>query len=99
MMKTEILAKCKQFNIKQKTKLTAKHLGHRTAEDTPIFVAEHLTPRASRLFFLARDLAKSKTYKFCWSAYGKIYVRKSEETPIINITAEAQVQQLLSLKD
>ncbi|KAI5635643.1 hypothetical protein NE865_11641 [Phthorimaea operculella] len=99
MMKTEILTKCKHFNIKQKAKLTAKHLGHRTAEDTPIFVSEHLTPRAARLFFLARDLAKSKGYKFCWSAYGKIYVRKSENTPIINIKYESQVQQLISLQD
>lgn len=95
LRKTEILKLSKEFNIKHKSKLCAKHLGFRTSEDTPIFMSEHLTLRGSRLHFLARDLAKSKEYKFCWTAYGKVYVRKNETSPIINIINEAQIQQLI----
>lgn len=74
ILKNDLLKSCKAFNIKQKAKLTAKHLGFRTSEDTPIFVNEQLTAKAARLHFLARDLVKSKAYKFCWTAYGKVYV-------------------------
>ncbi|KAJ8707164.1 hypothetical protein PYW08_011298 [Mythimna loreyi] len=95
LRKTEMLKLCKEFNIKHKSKLCAKHLGLRTSEDTPIFVSEHLTLRGSRLYFLARDLAKSKGFTFCWTAYGKVYVRKTATSPIINIINEAQIQQLL----
>lgn len=95
LLKTDVLKSSKTFNIKHKTKLCAKHLGFRTSEDTPVFVSEQLTAKGSRLHFLARDLAKSKIYKFCWTAYGKVYVRKDENSPIILIRTEAQVQHLL----
>ncbi|KOB65571.1 Zinc finger DNA binding protein [Operophtera brumata] len=65
LLKTDILKMSKNFNVKHKTKLRALHLGFRTSEDTPIYVSEQLTARGSRLHFLARDLAKSKQYKFC----------------------------------
>ncbi|KAL0810240.1 hypothetical protein ABMA28_011021 [Loxostege sticticalis] len=96
LVKNDVLKLCKAFNVKTKSKLCAKHLGFRTNEDTPIFVSEQLTARGSRLHFLARDLAKSKQYKFCWTAYGKIYVRKTDNSPILLIKSEAQVQQLMN---
>lgn len=98
ILKTEILKASKMFNIKNKTKLCAKHLGFRTQVDSPIYISENLTPRGSRLHFLARDLAKSKSYKYCWTAYGKVYVRKDENSSIVTITNEAQVHQLLQGK-
>lgn len=95
LLKTEIVKLSKSYNIKHKNKLRALHLGLKTSEDTPIFVSEHLTAKASRLHFLARDLSKSKKYKFCWTAYGKVYVRKEENSPIILIRSEAQVHNLM----
>lgn len=95
LVKTDLLKMTKAFNVQHKTKLCAKHLGLRAAEDTPIFISEQLTAKASRLHFLARDLAKSKSYKFCWTAYGKVYVRRDENSPIITISNEPQVQQLM----
>lgn len=97
-VKNDILRSCKAFNIKQKAKLCAKHLGFRTYEDTPIYISEHLTPKAARLFFLARDLVKSKVYKYCWTAYGRVYLRREDNSPIILIKSEAQVQQLVTEK-
>lgn len=97
ILKTEVLKCSKAFNIKHKNKLCAKHLGLRISEDTPIFVTEQLTAKGSRLHFLARDLVKNKTYKFCWTSYGRVYVRKDENSPVITIKSEAQVHQLCNV--
>lgn len=98
IQKREILKMCKLFNIKNKEKLRAKHLGFTTNEESPIFVTEQLTARNARLFFLARDLAKSKSYKYCWTSFGKVYVRKDDASPIILIKNEPQVQHLIQTK-
>lgn len=95
LLKTDILKMAKSFNIKHKIKLSVKHLGIKTHEDTPVFITEHLTIKGSRLHFLSRDLAKSKAYRFCWTAYGRVYVRKDEHSPIITIRSEEQVHHLL----
>lgn len=99
LLKTDFLKMAKTFNIRNKTKLCAKRLGMKSHADTPIFLSENLTPKASRLHYLARDLAKSKGYKFVWTSYGKIYVRKNEQSPIIMIKTEQQVHKLLLEKD
>ncbi|KAI5633303.1 hypothetical protein NE865_13970 [Phthorimaea operculella] len=96
ILKTDLIKKTKAYNIRNRTKLCAKHLGFKTQEDTPVYLSEHLTAKAARLHFLARDLAKSKSYKFCWTAYGKVYVRKSEQSRIIQIKTEQQVHHLLA---
>nr|XP_034838390.1 uncharacterized protein LOC117994565 [Maniola hyperantus] len=95
ILKAELLKRCKSYNVKYNSKLCAKNLGHRTAEDTPIFVSDHLTPKGARLFFLARELIKTKAYRFCWTAYGKVLIRKDENSPIITIKNEAQIPYLL----
>lgn len=98
LLKNDLLKSAKSFNVRQKNKLCAKHVGLKTNEDTPIFLGEHLTPKAARLFFLARDLAKIRNYRFCWTAYGKVYVRENEQSPIILITSESQIHQLTNAK-
>lgn len=95
LLKTDILKMAKSFNIRNKTKLCVKHLGLKSNPDAPIFLSENLTQRASRLYFLARDLAKSKGYKFVWTSYGRVYVRKADQSPIIMIKSEEQVHKLL----
>ncbi|KAI5639023.1 hypothetical protein NE865_08365 [Phthorimaea operculella] len=96
LQKTDFIKKCKIFNRQKQNqnKLQAKHLGLKTKEDTPIFVSEQLTSKAARLYFLARDLTNSKQYGFCWTSFGRVYVRKDERSPVILIKNEAQVQQL-----
>ncbi|CAH2108624.1 unnamed protein product [Euphydryas editha] len=96
LLKNDLLKMAKSFKIKHKSKIYSKHLGFRTQEDTPVYLAEHLTPKAARLYFLARDLVKSKNFKFCWTSYGKIYVRENEHTPIISVRNESQIHQLLN---
>lgn len=98
LIKTKFLKMGKAYNIKHKSKLCCKQLGFHANEDTPIFLSEHLTPKGSRLHFLARDLTRSGLYKFCWTAYGKVYVRKDEQSQIITIRSEDQIHQLKLLK-
>lgn len=95
MKKTDFLKAARSFNKKTKDKLSAKHLGLTTSEDTPIYVSEQLTTKGARLFFLARDLAKSKEYKYCWTNYGRIYVKKDDDSRIISINSEQQVNKLM----
>lgn len=95
IVRSNILKMSKAYNVKHpEKKLCAKQLGFATNEDTPIFISEQLTAKGARLYFLARDLIKSKIYKFCWTAYGRVYVRKNEDSPKINITSESQVHKL-----
>lgn len=92
--KNNFLKMSKSFNIKNKTKICAKHLGLRNEVDTPVFISENLTAKSSRLYFLGRELTKSKLYKYCWTSYGKVYVRKDDNSRVILISNEAQIQKL-----
>lgn len=98
IVRSDFLKKVKDFNLKNKTRLQANHLGFTSHEDTPIFITEHLTPKGARLFFLARDLKKAQKVKYCWTSMGKVLVRKDDTTKIIHIQHEAQVQQLMQEK-
>ncbi|KAJ2937265.1 hypothetical protein O0L34_g19368 [Tuta absoluta] len=100
LLKSDLLKMAKLYNIRNKSnKLCAKHLGFKTQEDTPIYISENLTSKNARLHFLARDLVQSMSYKFVWTSYGKVYVRKNEQSPVILIKSEQQIQQLLTVKD
>lgn len=95
--KDKILKTAKAHNLQNKTnKLTAGHLGLIRNSETPIYIVERLTPKASRLYFLARDLKNSKGYKYCWTSYGRVFVRLTDNAPVIPITNELQVQRLFN---
>ncbi|CAH2089435.1 unnamed protein product [Euphydryas editha] len=98
IMKTDLIKKIKEFNYKNKSKLQAKHLGFTINEDTPVFVSEQLTAKGSRLYFLSRDLVKTNMYKYCWTSYGKVFVRKDDTSKIIHIQNEAQIHHLMQEK-
>lgn len=94
LLKNDILKLTKAFNVHTKSKLCAKHLGFRTSVDTPIYISSQLTAKGARLYFLARDLVKQKIYKYCWISYGKIYLRKTDDSAIILVTNEAQIEDM-----
>ncbi|CAG9795472.1 unnamed protein product [Diatraea saccharalis] len=97
LIKNDFIRASKLYNNKNKNnKLSSKHLGIGSNPDIQIFVSENLTPKAARLFYLARDLKTVKHYKYCWTNFGKVYIRHDDSSPIINITSESQVQQLLN---
>ncbi|CAH0674035.1 unnamed protein product [Spodoptera exigua] len=96
LLKTDIIKMGKAFAIKTNSKLSGKHLGLKSDSyaDIPVFLSDHLTPKSSRLHFLARDLTKSGMFKFCWTSYGKVLLKKDEQSATILVTSEHQIHQL-----
>lgn len=94
LLKNRVLKAVKTFNIANRTsKLNAFHLGLR-GHSSPVFVVEHLTSRANRLHYLARELLRAGQFKYCWTSNGKVFVRKTDGSPIILIKTEKQVASL-----
>ncbi|CAH0402611.1 unnamed protein product [Chilo suppressalis] len=60
----------------------------------PIFVSEYLTTKARRLFYLARANVKNKKLAAAWTSYGKIYIKKEEDSPPIRIDDESDLPKL-----
>ncbi|XP_013134687.1 PREDICTED: uncharacterized protein LOC106100397 [Papilio polytes] len=60
----------------------------------PIYISENLSPKTKRLYFLARDYAAQEKYKFCWTSYGKVYLRKEEGSPLKRVNADDDLTEL-----
>ncbi|KOB58233.1 Zinc finger DNA binding protein [Operophtera brumata] len=60
----------------------------------PIYVSESLPGYLKQLFYEARAFAKSNNYKYCWSRYGKLFLRENDESNPITITSLACLKQL-----
>lgn len=60
----------------------------------PVYISENLTAKMKRLHFLARDFAKSNGYKFCWVSRGKIFLRKVDKGPLVNVANQADLDSL-----
>lgn len=98
LKKYQLLQAVKKYNqnhINDRLNTTAVGLGTRKI---PIYFSDFLTPKAKRLYFLARDVSKTHNYRFCWSINGKVFMRKSEGCTAINITSEQQLEDLKGKK-
>lgn len=67
----------------RKTKLNTKDFGKTV--DKPIFINEHLTKSKKQIMFEARRLKIARGYKFLWTRNGKVLIRKSEQTRVIEL--------------
>lgn len=63
--------------------------------DRKFFVNEHLTPENKQLFNAVKILANQRSYKFTWIRNCNIFLRKNEESPVINITTEKDLQKII----
>lgn len=96
--KNDILKKVKAYNKNYpKQKLNSSHLGL-MGKPVPIYLSENLTQKTKRLFFLARDMAKTFEYKYCWTSNGRVYLRKSDEAPHVLVKDENILESLKSIK-
>ncbi|KAL4718579.1 hypothetical protein ACJJTC_004900 [Scirpophaga incertulas] len=94
----EVLKTAKAFNKENRNnRLNSTHIGL-PGKTVPIYISESLTSKARRLFYLARDLAKSTDYKYCWTSNGKVFIRKNDDSPHIEIKSENDVLNQKSLK-
>ncbi|KAJ2938077.1 hypothetical protein O0L34_g19403 [Tuta absoluta] len=75
------------------SKLNTSHLKLEGAK--PVYVSDCLTAKARRLHFLAREHKKKHHYSSCWTAYGRVYLRKAEGSPAIRIDSEADLENIL----
>ncbi|CAH2095545.1 unnamed protein product [Euphydryas editha] len=62
--------------------------------DRKFFVNEHLTPENKQLFNAVKIRAKERSYKFTWIRNCNIFLRKNEESPVITITTEKDLQKI-----
>ncbi|KAJ8704384.1 hypothetical protein PYW08_005156 [Mythimna loreyi] len=99
LMKEKVLAAVKAFNkTKQKgEKLNTTHF-IKTDAVKPVFVAETLTQKTQKIFYLARAFQKDYGYDFCWTSRGIVYLRKSTGSAQIKIEFEADLEKLKTVK-
>lgn len=79
---------------KTEDKLNTTNLGI-GGEKRPIYVLEQLSPTNKALHAATRSKAKSKGYKYVWTRYGKIYVRKSDDSDRIWVKDENSLDKLV----
>ncbi|XP_045504365.1 uncharacterized protein LOC123701004 [Colias croceus] len=93
-IKEKVLSYFKKYNKdQQENKLCTADLDI-VGNSNKIYISEYLTPKTKRLFFLARDFANTSGYKFCWTASGKVFLRRKEGLPPIRIEREEDLDQL-----
>lgn len=51
----------------------------------PVYINDHLTKYRKQIMFEVRRLKNEKNYKFLWSRNGKIFIRKDENSVVINL--------------
>jgi hypothetical protein len=72
---------------KKKKNITAQDVGYQTSTNK-IYVNEHLTAANKNLFWLARNVAD---FKFAWTRFGKVFIKKDEQSPVIRISKPADL--------
>ncbi|KAI5636526.1 hypothetical protein NE865_10771 [Phthorimaea operculella] len=91
-VKFNLLAAARRYNLSNPhNKLNASHIGF-TDNNSELFLSEVLTDNAGKLYFLARNLKKSKLIDYCWTTNGKVYIRKRAGEPAVLIRDEAQIE-------
>lgn len=80
-----IIAAYKKYNkTNAGSPLNSSDLGV-PGEPFRVYVVEHLAPECKELYAAARKAAKEQHYRFIWVKYGRIYVRKEENSAPIHI--------------
>lgn len=90
--KNIVLKAAKAFNQSNVVKLNSANLG--ASGSFPVYVTEHLTPKARKLHFLSRNLLKNRQLLYCWTSNGKILVKTSETAPTIQIKSVEQLEKV-----
>lgn len=92
--KEDFVKSARQYNKKNSAnKLNSTHIKI-SGPAKPIYMSESLTLKAQRLFYLARRFAKDNDYRFCWTSYGKVFMKKTEGDKHILIKDEPDINKL-----
>lgn len=63
--------------------------------DLPVYINESLSPARRRLFVLAREVKRSKNFKYLWVRGGKVFLRREDGAPVIHVTCQADLSKLI----
>ncbi|KAK4871578.1 hypothetical protein RN001_015702 [Aquatica leii] len=74
--------------------LNTTHLGLQTS--SPIYINESLTAERRILLSKARKFKKDFNWKYVWTSAGKIFLRKTDNSKVIMITSQADIDKILS---
>ncbi|CAH0551076.1 unnamed protein product [Brassicogethes aeneus] len=102
---TPILLKLKTNKIKEEIMKKKSNFGKLEASDcelpgtNTLFINEDLAPAKQLLFKKARDVKKENNFKFVWATNGKIFIRKKENDPAIQIQCEDDLFRLTRKKN
>lgn len=73
----------------KEVKLNASIFGFKSSN--MVFVNDHLTPSNKDLLTKAKKIAKDKGFLYSWVKHSKIYLRKSDTSPVIRIGSEGDL--------
>lgn len=59
-----------------------------------IFINENLTPYHRRMLWLAKEKAKTASWKYVWTKNGKILARKNDNDNVVRVSKEADLQRI-----
>lgn len=94
MSKDAIIKGVRLFNSKNgQNKLNTTHL-NLDGPTKPIYLSERLTSKNQHIYYLARTFAKENGFKFCWTSYGKVFLRRDEGQHQVHIRNEADLVKL-----
>lgn len=97
LRRDEYISKFKSYNKHQReSKLPVLDSSSVGASDKdtprPIYVAESLTKKGRRLYFLAREQVRNKSLYASWTSFGRIFVKESEGSTPTLIVSERDLQ-------
>lgn len=94
-LKNSVLAAVRKFNKNRANseKLNTEHIGL-SGTRTPIYISDRLSGTTRKLFFESRTFANANGYKFCWTANGKVLLRKEEGQKSITIQSKHCLEKL-----
>lgn len=77
----------------KKIKLDSTRLGFDNSN--PVYINEHLCMEMKVLLSKARQARREIEWKYVWVSQGRIFMRKADRTPVLNVTSEADLAKVV----
>lgn len=91
--KEAIIKSVRSYNKNNQERLSTAHL-QIEGSPGPVYVAEYLTAKSKRLFYLAREHKKKNNLMSTWTNFGKIFIIKDINSIPIRIDEESDFKNL-----
>lgn len=86
-------ARDKMLSAAKKIKLDSTRLGFDNSN--PVYINEHLCMEMKVLLSKARQARREREWKYVWVSQGRIFMRKADRTPVLNVTSEADLAKVV----